>query len=65
VGVLQPGGEADLAEEALGTQAGGDLRAEHLEGNRPIVLEVLRQVHSGHSTATELTFDSVAISQGG
>jgi hypothetical protein len=64
VRMLQPGGEADLAEEPLGAQAGGDLRVEHLEGHRPIVLEVLRQVDRGHPTAAKLALDAVAIGQG-
>jgi hypothetical protein len=41
VGMLQTGGEADFAEEALGVKAGGDLRVENLECDRPVVLEIL------------------------
>ena len=39
-GMLQPGGEADLALEALGAERGGQLGVEHLERDRPVVPEV-------------------------
>ena len=38
--MLQPGGEADLALEALGSERGGELGVEHLERDRAVVLEV-------------------------
>jgi hypothetical protein len=63
--VLEPGGETDLAEKALSAQAGGDLRVQHLERHRPIVLEILRQVDRGHAAATELPLNPVSIGQGG
>ena len=63
--MLQPGGEANLAEKAVGTQACGDLRVQHLEGDRPIVLEVLHQIDRGHAPAAELALDAVAVGQRG
>jgi hypothetical protein len=42
VGVLQPGGEADLAEEPLRAEGGGELGVEHLERNWPIMPEIVR-----------------------
>ena len=38
VGVLQAGGEADLAEETLGAERGGELGVKHLERDRPVCL---------------------------
>src|SRR4051794_21660413 len=41
VGVLEPGGELDLSEESLRPQRLGQLGMKHLEGNRPVVSEVV------------------------
>jgi hypothetical protein len=38
--VLEPGGDFDLAEEAIGAQAGGELGPQDLDGDPPVVLEV-------------------------
>ena len=59
VGMLQVGRDGDFAEEPLGAEGGGDLRAHHLDGNRAIMLEVTGQVHSGHASGTELALDRV------
>ena len=63
VGVLQPGGELDLAEEAVGPERRGELGVEHLERDRAVVLDVLRQEHRGHPTAAELALERVAAAQ--
>ena len=63
VRVLQPGGEADLALEALRPQRGGQLGVEHLERHRPVVPEVVGEVDDGHAPAAELALDRVAIPQ--
>ena len=60
VGVLQPGGEADLALEALGAEGGGELGMEHLERDRAVVPEVAREVDRGHAPAAELALERVA-----
>jgi hypothetical protein len=59
VGMLQPGAELDLAEEAIGPDGLGQLRMEHLQGDRTLVTEVMRQVDHGHPTAAELALDAV------
>ena len=61
----QPGGEADLALEALGAERGGELWAEDLERHRTVVTEIARQVDRGHAPAAELTLDRVPALQGG
>ena len=38
--MLEPGRDPDLAGEALGAEAGGELGAEHLDGDLAVVLEV-------------------------
>ena len=63
VGVLQPGGEADLALEPVRPERGGQLGVEHLERHRPVVPEVLGEVDGGHAPAAELALDRVAVPQ--
>ena len=63
MGVLQPGGELDLSLEALGAQRLGQVGVEHLERDRPLVAEVLGQVHDGHAAAAELPLERVASAQ--
>ena len=53
----QPGGGVDLAQEAVRPQGRGQFRAEDFEGDRPMVLQVLRQIHGRHAPAAELSFD--------
>lgn len=60
VGMLELRGNADFAEEALRTEAGGELGMEHLQGDGPVVAEILRQIHRGHPSPAELAPDRVA-----
>ena len=62
--MLQPGGELDLALEALGAERGGELGMQHLERDRAVVLEVLGEVDRGHAAAAELALEAVAIGEG-
>jgi hypothetical protein len=62
--VLQAGAEPDLAEEPPGAQRLRQVGMEHLERDRPIMPEVVRQEHRGHTAASELTLDPVAVGQG-
>jgi hypothetical protein len=62
--MLQPGGELDLALEALGADRFGDLRMEHLERHRAVMAEVVREVHRGESAAAEFALNAVAVVQG-
>ena len=62
--MLEPRGELDLAQEPLGTEGGGELGLEHLEGDRPVVLEVAGEIDRGHAAAPELALEHVAVAQG-
>jgi hypothetical protein len=64
VGVLEPGGELDLAEKALGAEGAGQLGVEHLEGDGAVVAEVLREVDGGHAATSELADQAVTVGQG-
>jgi hypothetical protein len=69
VGVLEPGGKVDLALEALGAKCRGQVGMQHLERDRPVVLQVMGEIDRGHATAPELALEPVALleslSQGG
>jgi hypothetical protein len=57
-------GDPDLEEEPLRSERGGELGAQDLKGDGPIVPEVVGKVDRGHAAASELALDAVAISQG-
>jgi hypothetical protein len=63
VGVLEPGGEPDLALEAFGAERDGEIAVEDLERHRAIVAAVVREVHRGHAAAAELALDAVALGE--
>ena len=48
----------DLAQEPLGAERGGELRAQHLDRDVAVVLEVVREVDGGHAAAPELALDA-------
>ena len=58
--MLQPGGEPDLALEALGAERRGQLGMEHLERDRTVVPEVAGEIDRGHAAAAELALEHVA-----
>jgi len=63
VRVPQPGGELDLALEALGTEGQGQLGMEDLERDRALVPDVTSQVYRGHTAASQLALEGIPASQ--
>ena len=63
--MLQAGRDPDLLEEPFRSEGGEQLAAEHLERDRPVVPEIVRQPHRRHSAPAELALDPVAVGQGG
>ena len=63
--MLEPGGEPDLALEALRAERRSQLRMQHLERDRAVVSEVPGEVDRGHAPAPKLTLEAVAFGQGG
>ena len=59
VRVLQPGGELDLALEALGAQRAREIGVEHLERDRPVVPQILGEEDGGHAAPPELALEGV------
>jgi hypothetical protein len=63
--VVEPGGEADFAEEPLGAERGAELGMERFERDSAVVPEIVRDVDRSHSTAPELALGRVAVGQRG
>ena len=64
MGVVEAGGDLDLAEEPLGTECRRELGVQHLDRDLPVVLQVGREIDGGHPAAAELTLDRVAPGEG-
>ena len=62
--MLEPCGDFDLAEEAVGAEAGGQVRAQDLDGDHAVMLQVLRQVHRSHAALPQRALEAVAVVQG-
>ena len=63
--MLEPRGDADLAQEALGPERVSQLGMQDLERHRPVVPEVPGEIDRGHAAAAELALDHVAVGQRG
>ena len=59
----QPGGDPDLTQKALGAERASELRVQHLERDRAVVLEVVREVDRGHPAAAELALEAITVSE--
>ena len=55
--MLQPGGDLDLAEEAIAADRGGELGPQHLDRHLPVVPQVLGQIDRGHAAAAQLALE--------
>ena len=64
VGVLQGGDGLDFAQEPLGTDHGGELGAEHLDGDLAVVLEIVGEVDGGHAALPQFALEAVAVGHG-
>ncbi|HEX3233880.1 MAG TPA: hypothetical protein VHR41_06765 [Gemmatimonadales bacterium] len=61
--MLQPGGDADLAGEALRAEGGGELRPQDLHGHLTLVLGVVGQKDRGHASLPELALHEIGRAQ--
>ena len=59
--MIEPGGDLDLALEPLWTQRVRELGVKDLQRDRPIVLEIAREIHGSHAPAPELALNAVAV----
>ena len=60
VGMLQAGGDLDLAQKALGAEGRAQLRAQHLDGDPALEAQVVGEKDHGHPAAANLTLHGVA-----
>ena len=61
--MLEAGGDLDLPHKALGAERMGQLLVQDLEGDGPIVPEIVRQVDRGHAAPAELALEQVAVTK--
>lgn len=59
--VIELGGDRDFSEEAVRSEDRSQIGSNDFDGDGAVVLEVVRQVHRGHASATEFAVDSVAL----
>jgi hypothetical protein len=64
-GMLQAGGDPDLAGEPLPPEHRTELRAQHLHGDLGVGLEVAGEVHRRHPPVAEFSQDRVALGEQG
>src|SRR5258705_277000 len=55
--------EPNLALEALRAEARRHLGMQHLQRDRPIVLQVMGQIDRGHAASPELALERIAVSE--
>ncbi len=60
VGVLQAGGDLDLAQKALGTEGRAQLGAQHFDGDPALEAQVVGEKDHGHPAAANLALHGVA-----
>jgi hypothetical protein len=65
VRVLKFGREADFPEESLASEYDCQAGLEHLDGDRAVVTEIVRQVDDGHTAPPDLALDPVRSRYGG
>jgi hypothetical protein len=58
--MLKPGGDSDFAEEPFGTDGGGELGAQDLDGDGAFVPGVVGQVDCGHTALADQALDGIA-----
>ena len=61
VGVVQPGGDLDLAQEALHAERGTELRVQDLDRHFPMVSEVFGDVDGRHAAPAKLALEPVTL----
>ena len=63
VGMVQPCGDGDLAQEPLGTERNSEFRVQDLERDRTAVLQVPRKKPGPHAAPSDLALEAVAVGQ--
>src|SRR6185437_15771092 len=61
--MLQIRGELDLLEKAVRSQHRRQLCVQNLDGNFTVMLDVLGEIHRGHTARAKLALDAVMVSE--
>ena len=56
--------QPDFPKESLATKLGRDVGPQHLQRYIAVVLQIIREVDSGHSALTQFAVEAVAVAQG-
>src|SRR5689334_18113624 len=59
----KPRRDGDLAQESFAPERGREFRSDDLHRDVPGVLDVVRQIHTRHPTATNLALDAIATAE--
>ena len=54
---------ADLGEKPLGGEGRRELAFEHFDGDRPVVLEIVGEIHTRHPALADLSLDAIALGE--
>src|SRR5688572_10310887 len=61
VGMVESRGELDLSQKPVRAERSGQIGMQDLERHEALVLAILREIHSRHAAAAELTVDRVVV----
>jgi hypothetical protein len=62
--MLEASGDLDLPKKSFRAEGSGELMAQQLDRNEPIVLEIVCQVDRCHPAGAQLSLDAVAVNEG-
>ena len=65
MGVLQVCGDLDLVQETITADYRRKFRSQDFDGNLPIVPQIVREVHDGHTALANFAFDLELGGEGG
>ena len=60
VRMRQVAGDLDLTTKSLGAEGRRKIFVQDFDGDVPVVLDVVREINSGHAAAPDLTLDEIA-----
>src|SRR5262245_27764924 len=59
--MLEGGGGLDLPHKSVGTEHGGELGFQDLDGDLAVVPQILGEIDRGHAALAELALDAVTV----
>ncbi|HEY3934377.1 MAG TPA: hypothetical protein VGL65_07125 [Gemmatimonadales bacterium] len=62
--MVESRGDLHFGKKALGAERRGEIRAQDLDRDIAVMLEVVREIDRRHAASPKLAFDGVAVGQG-